>query len=87
MLKVNGVTKNVPVFLNGSDVSVYASGSFTYISANFGLIVKYDGLYELTISVPSSYRYLPCLNALVNILNYLYYHILDIFSFNQSTCF
>uniref|UniRef100_A0A8C4F7M6 VWFD domain-containing protein n=1 Tax=Dicentrarchus labrax TaxID=13489 RepID=A0A8C4F7M6_DICLA len=60
MLKVNGVTKNVPVFLNGSDVSVYASGSFTYISANFGLIVKYNGLYELTISVPSSYRGKTC---------------------------
>ncbi|XP_051274645.1 IgGFc-binding protein-like [Dicentrarchus labrax] len=60
VVKVNGVTKNVPVFLNGSDVSVYASGSFIYISANFGLIVKYNGLYELTISVPSSYRGKTC---------------------------
>uniref|UniRef100_A0A8P4GBR2 VWFD domain-containing protein n=1 Tax=Dicentrarchus labrax TaxID=13489 RepID=A0A8P4GBR2_DICLA len=40
MIKVDGVTKNLPIFLNGSHVSIYARGYETYVSADFGLIVK-----------------------------------------------
>nr|CBN81408.1 Alpha-tectorin [Dicentrarchus labrax] len=60
VVQVDGVTKNLPIFLNGSHVSIYARGYETYVSADFGLIVKYDGQYRVTISVPSSYRGKTC---------------------------
>ncbi|KAL7371755.1 hypothetical protein ABVT39_004386 [Epinephelus coioides] len=60
VVQVNGETKNLPVLLNGTRISIYATGSHTYLSADFGLTVKYDGLYEVSISVPSTYRGKTC---------------------------
>ncbi|XP_035853743.1 alpha-tectorin-like [Sander lucioperca] len=60
VVQVNGVTKNLPILLNGSRVSIYASGSRTYLSTDFGLSVMYDGQYTVSISVPSSYRGKTC---------------------------
>ncbi|XP_059181151.1 IgGFc-binding protein-like [Centropristis striata] len=60
VVKVNGVTRDLPVLLNGSHVSIYGSGSHTYLSADFGLSVKYDGWYTVYVSVPSSYRGKTC---------------------------
>ena len=64
MLKVNGVTKHLPIHLNGSHVYIHNRGYQTFVVADFGLEVTYDG-WKATISVPSSYRYLPCFNCLV----------------------
>lgn len=58
MLKVNGVNRNLPILLNESHVSIYASGSHIFVSADFGLSVTYDGWYTVSVSVPSRYRYL-----------------------------
>ncbi|TDG98066.1 hypothetical protein EPR50_G00214120 [Perca flavescens] len=60
VVQVNGVIKNLPILLNGSRVSIYASGSRTYLSTDFGLSVMYDGQYTVSISVPSSYRGKTC---------------------------
>nr|XP_040032004.1 alpha-tectorin-like [Gasterosteus aculeatus aculeatus] len=56
VVQVNGVTKNLPILLNGSHVSIHASGFRTYVSADFGLSVMYDGWYTVSVSVPPSYR-------------------------------
>uniref|UniRef100_UPI0037E75E0D alpha-tectorin-like isoform X3 n=1 Tax=Semicossyphus pulcher TaxID=241346 RepID=UPI0037E75E0D len=60
MVEVNGITTNLPVFLNGGQVSIYASGSRTFVTADFGLSVTYDGWSTVTISVPSNYSGQTC---------------------------
>ncbi|KAM9837942.1 alpha-tectorin-like [Aulostomus maculatus] len=55
VVQVNGVNKNTPIVLGGGLVSIYASGSHTFVSADFGLVVKYDGWSTVSISVPSNY--------------------------------
>ncbi|KAG7227877.1 hypothetical protein INR49_013671 [Caranx melampygus] len=55
MAEVNGITTNLPVVLNGN-VSIFASGSLTFITADFGLRVTYDGSSTVSISVPSNFR-------------------------------
>ncbi|XP_019127471.2 alpha-tectorin-like [Larimichthys crocea] len=55
VVEVNGETKNVPILLNGGRVSIFASGSRTFVSADFGLSVTYDGWSTVSISVPSNY--------------------------------
>ncbi|XP_044035416.1 IgGFc-binding protein [Siniperca chuatsi] len=60
MVEVNGITKNLPILLNGGRVSVYASGSRTFVRADFGLSVTYDGWSTVSISVPSNYSGQTC---------------------------
>ncbi|XP_033975485.1 alpha-tectorin-like isoform X15 [Trematomus bernacchii] len=60
VVQVNGVTKNLPILLNNSHISIYASGSRTFLIADFGLSVMYDGRYTVSISVPPSYRGKTC---------------------------
>ncbi|XP_076007714.1 alpha-tectorin isoform X2 [Genypterus blacodes] len=60
LVKVNGVSANLPILLNGGRVSVYASGRRTFISADFGLSVTYDGRSKVSISVPSNYSGQTC---------------------------
>ncbi|XP_054860582.1 alpha-tectorin-like [Amphiprion ocellaris] len=55
VVEVNGITSNLPVLLNGSRVSIYASGSRTFVSSDFGLSVSYDGWSTVVVSLPSSY--------------------------------
>ncbi|XP_075948899.1 alpha-tectorin-like [Anarhichas minor] len=59
VVQVNGVTKNLPILLNGS-LAIYASGFRTYVSAEFGLRVMYDGYSTVSVSVPPSYRQKTC---------------------------
>ncbi|XP_059181103.1 alpha-tectorin-like [Centropristis striata] len=60
VVEVNGVTKNLPVLLNGTHVSIYGSGSRTFVDADFGLRVMYDGSYTVSITVPPTYRGKTC---------------------------
>nr|XP_043881875.1 alpha-tectorin-like [Solea senegalensis] len=55
VVEINGITANLPVLLSGN-VSVFASGSRTFINADFGLSVTYDGWSTVSISVPPNYR-------------------------------
>ncbi|CAG5906659.1 unnamed protein product [Menidia menidia] len=59
MAEVNGITRNLPILLNGN-ISVFASGSQTFVSADFGLRITYDGWSTVSISVPPSYRGKTC---------------------------
>uniref|UniRef100_A0A3B5Q3M8 VWFD domain-containing protein n=1 Tax=Xiphophorus maculatus TaxID=8083 RepID=A0A3B5Q3M8_XIPMA len=54
-VQVNGITRNLPIVLNGS-LSIFGSGSQTFVNADFGLRVMYDGSSTVSISVPPSYR-------------------------------
>ncbi|XP_053269553.1 alpha-tectorin isoform X17 [Pleuronectes platessa] len=59
VVEVNGIISNLPILLSGN-VSVFASGSRTFINADFGLSVSYDGWSTVYISVPSHYRGKTC---------------------------
>ncbi|XP_043959255.1 alpha-tectorin-like isoform X1 [Gambusia affinis] len=54
-VEVNGITRNLPIVFNGS-LSIFGSGSQTFVNAEFGLSVMYDGSSTVSISVPPSYR-------------------------------
>uniref|UniRef100_A0A673C073 VWFD domain-containing protein n=1 Tax=Sphaeramia orbicularis TaxID=375764 RepID=A0A673C073_9TELE len=58
VVKVDGITKNLPLLLDGGLVSIYASGLRTFVDTDFGLSVSYDGRSTVSITVPSNYRYL-----------------------------
>ncbi|XP_026018806.1 alpha-tectorin-like isoform X1 [Astatotilapia calliptera] len=60
MVEVNGITQNVPILLNGSRVSIFASGSRTIVRTDFGLSVIYDGWSTVSITVPPNYRGKTC---------------------------
>ncbi|XP_072230091.1 alpha-tectorin-like [Leuresthes tenuis] len=59
MVEVNGITRNLPILLNGN-ISIFASGYQTFVSAGFGLSITYDGWSTVSISVPSTYREKTC---------------------------
>ncbi|XP_067345254.1 alpha-tectorin-like isoform X2 [Channa argus] len=60
VVQVNGVTRNLPIVLNGSHVSIYASGRRVFVNADFGLSVTYDGSSTVFVSVPANYRGRTC---------------------------
>ncbi|XP_070783569.1 alpha-tectorin-like [Enoplosus armatus] len=60
VVQVNGETRNLPILLNGGHVSIYASGSRVFVSADFGLSVTYDGYSTVFISVPANYSGQTC---------------------------
>ncbi|GAA6219039.1 IgGFc-binding protein-like [Lates japonicus] len=53
---VNGVFNYLPVNLNDGAVLVYQEGMHYVIKTNFGLIVTYDLVYHVTVTVPGNYR-------------------------------
>ncbi|XP_030611107.1 IgGFc-binding protein [Archocentrus centrarchus] len=59
-VEVNGITQNLPILLNGSQVSIFASGYQTFVIADFGLSVMYDGSSTVSVSVPPNYRGKTC---------------------------
>ncbi|XP_029934021.1 alpha-tectorin-like isoform X1 [Myripristis murdjan] len=60
VVQVDGITSSLPILLNGSRVSIYASGHRTFVSADFGVSVSYDGWSTVSISVPSNYSGKTC---------------------------
>ncbi|XP_019119324.2 alpha-tectorin [Larimichthys crocea] len=59
VVQVNGITKNLPINLNGGHLSINAKGSETFVSADFGLTVTYNG-WRVSISVPPIYSGKTC---------------------------
>ncbi|XP_061572588.1 IgGFc-binding protein [Cololabis saira] len=53
---VNGVFNNLPVNVNDGAVQVYQEGRNYVIASNFGLLVTYDLVYHVTVTVSSNYR-------------------------------
>ncbi|KAM4623712.1 alpha-tectorin-like [Polymixia lowei] len=60
VVQVDGVNKNLPILLNGGRVSVYATGIRTFVNADFGLSVSYDGWTTVSIALPSNYSGRTC---------------------------
>lgn len=46
----------LPLNLNNGAVVVYQEGRQYFISTNFGLVVTYDLVYHVTVTVPGNYR-------------------------------
>ncbi|KAJ8289756.1 hypothetical protein GJAV_G00004980 [Gymnothorax javanicus] len=57
---VNGVLNNIPLNLNDGAVEVYRKGRQYIMKTNFGLIVTYDLVYYVTVTVPGNYRGKTC---------------------------
>ncbi|XP_035385371.1 IgGFc-binding protein-like [Electrophorus electricus] len=57
---VNGILANIPVSLDDGKVKVQQEGVENVILTDFGLIVTYDMVYHVTITVPSSYHGKTC---------------------------
>ncbi|XP_076863833.1 IgGFc-binding protein-like [Brachyhypopomus gauderio] len=59
-ITVNGVLINIPINLDGGKITVQQVGNQNIITTDFGLIVTYDMIYHVTITVPSSYQGKTC---------------------------
>ncbi|XP_029102555.1 alpha-tectorin [Scleropages formosus] len=59
-VQVDGVTRNLPLSLNNSQLVIYQNGFQTFVEADFGLTVHYDGWSTVSISLPSRYRGRTC---------------------------
>ncbi|XP_014835654.1 PREDICTED: IgGFc-binding protein-like, partial [Poecilia mexicana] len=53
-VEVNGITRNLPVVFNGG-LSIFGSGSQTFVKTDFGLSIMYDGSSTVSISVSQDY--------------------------------
>uniref|UniRef100_A0A3Q0SKX9 VWFD domain-containing protein n=1 Tax=Amphilophus citrinellus TaxID=61819 RepID=A0A3Q0SKX9_AMPCI len=53
---VNGILNNLPMNLNDGAVLVYQEGYNYVIATNFGLLVTYDLVYHVTVTVPGNYQ-------------------------------
>ncbi|XP_068180237.1 IgGFc-binding protein [Antennarius striatus] len=53
---VNGIFNNLPLNLNDGAVMAFQEGRRYVISTNFGLVVTYDLVYDVTVTVPGNYR-------------------------------
>ncbi|XP_071325188.1 IgGFc-binding protein [Trachinotus anak] len=53
---VNGVFNYLPLNLDNGAVQVYKEGIHYVITTNFGLLVTYDLVYHVTVTVPGNYR-------------------------------
>uniref|UniRef100_A0A672F6J5 VWFD domain-containing protein n=1 Tax=Salarias fasciatus TaxID=181472 RepID=A0A672F6J5_SALFA len=60
ILQVDGIITNLPVVLNGSRVTIFVSGSRTFVNADFGLSVTFDGRSTVFITLPSDFRGKTC---------------------------
>uniref|UniRef100_A0AAY5F3D3 VWFD domain-containing protein n=1 Tax=Electrophorus electricus TaxID=8005 RepID=A0AAY5F3D3_ELEEL len=54
-VSVNGVIVNIPISLDDGKITVQQVGFQNVITTDFGLIISYDMIYHVTITVPSSY--------------------------------
>ena len=58
--QVNGVLNNLPLNLNDGEVVVYQEGKHYTLKTKFGLVVTYDLVYHVTVTVPGNYRGKTC---------------------------
>uniref|UniRef100_H3AZ76 VWFD domain-containing protein n=1 Tax=Latimeria chalumnae TaxID=7897 RepID=H3AZ76_LATCH len=54
-VKVNGVFNRLPLILEDGKVRVYQHGINVAIETDFGLLVKYDLVYRVSVRVPGNY--------------------------------
>ncbi|XP_069394027.1 IgGFc-binding protein isoform X1 [Paralichthys olivaceus] len=57
---VNGIFNYLPLSRNDGAVQVYQEGQHYVIATDFGLLVTYDLVYHVTVTVPGNYRNKVC---------------------------
>uniref|UniRef100_A0AAY4AS27 VWFD domain-containing protein n=1 Tax=Denticeps clupeoides TaxID=299321 RepID=A0AAY4AS27_9TELE len=57
---VNGVFNYLPLNLNNGKIQVYQNGIQYVIKTDFGLLVTYDRVYHVTVTIPSNYQGKTC---------------------------
>lgn len=55
MSQVNGRRVRTPVSIASAGARVITSGTYSLLDTNFGLLVKFDGVHHLEITVPGEY--------------------------------
>ncbi|XP_053255665.1 IgGFc-binding protein-like [Podarcis raffonei] len=55
-VKVNGLIYTVPISFSAGRIRAYQHGTKVLIETDFGLIVSYDLVYHVTVTVPSTYQ-------------------------------
>ncbi|XP_062996673.1 IgGFc-binding protein-like [Elgaria multicarinata webbii] len=55
-VKVNGVFQPLPVTFSTGKLRVYQHGTKVFIQTEFGLTVSYDLVYDVKVTVPSTYK-------------------------------
>ncbi|XP_044291194.1 IgGFc-binding protein [Varanus komodoensis] len=56
VVKVNGIFQSLPVVLSDGRLTAYQQGTNVLIKTEFGLLVSYNLVYRVTITIPSKYR-------------------------------
>lgn len=56
VLQVNGALRHLPLNLNEGAVKVYKQGQRYVVETDFELIVTYDLVYHVTVTVPGNYQ-------------------------------
>lgn len=57
---MNGVFNYLPLSLNDGAIKVYKEGAHYAIATDFGLLLTYDLIYHVTVTVPGNYREKTC---------------------------
>ncbi|XP_067316854.1 IgGFc-binding protein-like [Anolis sagrei] len=56
LVMVNGIFQSLPIILSGGQLRAYQHGTKVQMETGFGLIVSYDFVYHVTVTVPSTYQ-------------------------------
>ncbi|XP_069460992.1 IgGFc-binding protein-like [Ambystoma mexicanum] len=56
IVRVDGINTNLPLILKGGQIRVYQHGIRTIIESDFGLVVSYDLVYHVVVTVPGNYK-------------------------------
>nr|XP_060640369.1 IgGFc-binding protein-like [Anolis sagrei ordinatus] len=56
LVMVNGIFQSLPIILSGGQLRAYQHGTKVQMETGFGLIVSYDLVYHVTVTVPSTYQ-------------------------------
>ncbi|KAJ6663498.1 hypothetical protein lerEdw1_009577 [Lerista edwardsae] len=60
LVKVNGVFQSLPIALFDGHLRAYQHGNKVLVETDFGLLVSYDLVYRVRVTVPGSYRKQMC---------------------------
>ncbi|XP_075462277.1 IgGFc-binding protein-like [Ascaphus truei] len=56
VIKVNGVFNNLPLTLKSGKIRAYQHGMRALIDTDFGVVVNYDLVYHVVVTVPGNYK-------------------------------
>ncbi|XP_069057919.1 IgGFc-binding protein-like [Pleurodeles waltl] len=56
IVRVDGINSNLPLTLNDGQLRVYQHGIRIVVETDFGLVVSYDLVYHVAVTVPGNYK-------------------------------